>query len=85
MQIVRPFANTVMRMDISSDEDISAMVNTNNEFFYKQFVEASSDEDSDDDSDVLQEAPSLLHDHNEAMLHQWKGSVPGQAKSLDHN
>jgi hypothetical protein len=56
------------------------MVNTNNEFFYKHFVEASSDEDSDDDSDVLLAAPSLLHGHNEAMLHQWKGSVPGQAK-----
>jgi hypothetical protein len=71
-----------MRMDISSDVDISAMVNTNNEFFNKQFVETSSDEDSDDDSDVLQAAPRLLHDHNEAMLHQWKGSVPGQAKKF---
>jgi hypothetical protein len=69
MQIVRPVANTVMRMDISLDEDISSMVNTNNEFFYKQFVEASSNKDSDDDSDVLLAAPSILHDHNKAMLH----------------
>jgi hypothetical protein len=72
-------------MDTSSDEDISAMVNTKNEFFYKKFVQTSSDEDSDDDSDVLLAVPSLLHDHNEAMLHQWKGSVPDQAKNLDHN
>jgi hypothetical protein len=52
MQPVRPFTNRDVQIDSSSDKDITDVVTANNEFFYKHFIETSSDEDSDNDTYV---------------------------------
>jgi hypothetical protein len=61
--------------DSSSDEDdIAAIVNLNNEFFYTHFFNESdtdSDTYSDDDADLVVAVASVLHEENEASLPQW--------------
>jgi hypothetical protein len=64
------------RDSISDDDDIAAIINLNNEFFYTHFFD-EFDTDSDDDADLMVAVASVLHEENEAYLPQWRGSMPG--------
>jgi hypothetical protein len=73
-------------MDSSSyDDDISTIVNLNNEFFYTHFFKDWSDSESNDDVDLMVAMASILHEETEAYMPQWRGSVPGRATNLDRN
>jgi hypothetical protein len=69
-----------MQMDSSSDEDITVVITANNEFFYNYYVNALSDNDCKDDTDVLLAATRLLHNHNEVMLPSGRGSCQAEPK-----
>jgi hypothetical protein len=56
------------------NEDIVAIVNLNNEFFYTHFYD-ESDTDSDDDADLVVVVATILNEANEAYMPQWRGSV----------
>jgi hypothetical protein len=68
----------------SDDNDIAAIANLNNEFFYAHFFD-ESDTDSDDDADLMVVVATVLSESNEAYMPQWRGSVRGRATNLDHN
>jgi hypothetical protein len=68
----------------SDDDDIAAIVNLNNEFFYMHFFD-ESDTDSDDDADLMVAVATVLNEYNEAYMTQWRGSVKGRAANLDRN
>jgi hypothetical protein len=68
----------------SDDDDIAAIVNLNNEFFYMHFFD-ESDTDSDDDADLMVAVATVLNEYNEAYKTQWRGSVKGRAANLDRN
>jgi hypothetical protein len=71
--------------DSSSDnDDIPAIVNHNNEFFYMHFFD-ESDTDSDDDANLMVAVATILNEANEAYMPQWRGSVKGRAANLDRN
>jgi hypothetical protein len=60
----------------SDDDDIAAIVNLNNEFFYTHFND-KSDTDSDDDADLMVAVATVLNEQNKAYMPQWRGSVKG--------
>jgi hypothetical protein len=66
------------------DDDIAAIANLNNEFFYVHFF-VESDTDSDDDADLMVTMATVLNEANEAYMPQWRGSVKGRAANLDRN
>jgi hypothetical protein len=53
----------------SDDNDIVAIVNLNNMFFYSHFFE-ESDTESDGDADLMVAVASVLHEENEASMPQ---------------
>ncbi|XP_071677179.1 uncharacterized protein [Lolium perenne] len=57
------------------------MVDNDVEFFYKNFIDTSSDDESEDD--FLTEATLLIHEHNVAQIPVYRGSLPGRAPALD--
>jgi hypothetical protein len=84
-QPVRRFANMSAPRDSSSDDDnIAAIVNLNNEFFYTHFFD-ESDTDSNNDADLMVAVATVLNEANEAYMPQWRGSVKGRAANLDRN
>jgi hypothetical protein len=72
------------RDNSSYDDDIAAIVNLSNEFFYMHFFD-ESDTYSDDDADLVVVVASIPHEENEASLPQWRGFVLGRAANLDRN
>jgi hypothetical protein len=50
------------------------------QMFYKNFIESSLNEDSDDDSELMMAAAILLHEHSSKPVH--KGSVKGHATNV---
>jgi hypothetical protein len=68
----------------SEDDDIAAIANLNNEFFYTHFFD-ESDTDSDDDVDLMVVMATVLNEANEAYMPEWRGSVKGRAANLDRN
>jgi hypothetical protein len=72
------------RDNSSNEDDIAAIVNLNNEFFYTHIFD-ESDTDSDNDANLVVAVANVLHEENEASLPQWRGSVPGRAANLDRN
>jgi hypothetical protein len=71
-QPVWPIAKRSAAMDNSSDDKISSIVSSNTDFYYKHFIEESSNSESKDDFDLIA-ITAALHKDNEAQLHQWKG------------
>jgi hypothetical protein len=72
-------------MDSSSDDnDIAAIVNLNNQFFYTHLFD-ESDTESDDDADLMVAVARVLHEENKAYMPQGRGSMPGRAANLDPN
>jgi hypothetical protein len=54
--------------DSSSDkDDIAAIVNLNNEFFYTHFFD-KSETDSNDDADLMVAVATVLNEANEAYM-----------------
>ncbi|KAK1606915.1 hypothetical protein QYE76_030588 [Lolium multiflorum] len=51
------------------------IVDIDDEFFYKNFIDTSSDDESDDD--LLTEVALLIHEHNIAQIHVYRGSFRG--------
>jgi hypothetical protein len=49
----------------SDDNDIAAIANLNNDFFYAHFFDESNI-DSDDDADLMVAVDTVLHEANEA-------------------
>jgi hypothetical protein len=66
------------------DDDIAAIVNLNNEFFYTHFFNESNTK-SDDDADLMVVMATVLNEANEAYMPQWRGSMKGRAINLDRN
>ena len=58
------------------------MVDSGDEFFYKNYIDTSSNEESDDD-DMITQAALLIHEYNVAQIPVYKGSLPGRAPALD--
>jgi hypothetical protein len=75
---------SVLRDSSSDDDDIAAIVNLNNEFFYTHFFD-KFDTKSDDDADLMVAVATVLNEANEAYMPQWRGSVKGRAANLDRN
>jgi hypothetical protein len=48
-------------------------------------IEEWPNSDSEDDSDLMIDVTSVLHEDSEAQIPQWKGSVLSRANNLDHN
>jgi hypothetical protein len=63
----------------SGDDDIAAIVNLNNEFFYTHFFD-ESDTDSDDDADLIMVVATVLNEANEAYMPQWEGLREGASR-----
>jgi hypothetical protein len=59
---------SALRDSSPDDDDIAAIVNLNNEFFYTHFYE--SDTDSDDDADLVVAVATILNEANEAYMPQ---------------
>ena len=59
-------------------------MNINDEFLYNTFID-TSDESSDDDSDIMLAAATLIHNFNEAALPRHAGSFIGRASALDRD
>jgi hypothetical protein len=59
------------------DDDIAAIVNLNNEFFYTHFFD-ESETDFDDDADLVVAMATVLNEENKAYMPQWRGSVKGE-------
>lgn len=57
-------------------------MDSDDEFFYQNFID-TSDESSDDDSDIMMAAPTLIHQFNEDAHPRHVGSVVGRAPALD--
>jgi hypothetical protein len=57
------------RDSTSDDDDIVAIVNLNDEFFYTHFFD-ESDTDSDDDADLMVAVATVLTESNEAYMPQ---------------
>jgi hypothetical protein len=72
-------------MASGSDDNIEAIADLNNEFFYTHFFKDWSDTESDDDSDLMVTCASILNEEKENYMPQWRGSMPGRAANLDRN
>jgi hypothetical protein len=68
-----------------SDDELATIAILNNEFFYKHFIEDCSDSDSDDDSDLVVGATSILHEESEVHMPQWRGSLAGHVQLFNDN
>jgi hypothetical protein len=75
---------SVSRDSSLDDDDIAAIANLSNEFFYPHFFD-ESDTNSDDDADLMVAVATVLNEANEAYMPQWRGSVKGRAANLDRN
>jgi hypothetical protein len=53
----------------SDDDDIAAIGNLNNEFFYTHFFD-ESDTDSDNDADLMVAVATILNEANDAYMPQ---------------
>jgi hypothetical protein len=60
------------------------MADSSDEFFYKNFIDTSSDE-SNDDTEVTVAMTLLAHDHEENHRPFYRGSLPGRSAALNHN
>jgi hypothetical protein len=65
-------------MASSSDDDIKAIVDLNNVFFYTHFFKDLSDSESNDDSDLMVACGTILNEENKNYMPQWRGSMPGR-------
>jgi hypothetical protein len=72
-------------MASSSDDDIEAIAELNNEIFYTHFFEDWSDSEFDDDSDLMVVCATILNKENENYMPQWRGSMPSRTANLDRN
>ena len=59
-------------------------MDSDDEFFYKTFID-TSDESSDDDTEIMMVAATLIHNFNESALPRHVGSVIGRAPALDRD
>ncbi|KAK1605896.1 hypothetical protein QYE76_029569 [Lolium multiflorum] len=57
------------------------MVDSDDDYFFKNFIDTSSDEKSDDD--FLTEAALIIHEHNVSQIPVYRGSLPGRAAALE--
>ncbi|KAK1614906.1 hypothetical protein QYE76_020423 [Lolium multiflorum] len=57
------------------------MVDSDDEYFFKNFIDTSSDEESDDE--FFTEAALLIHEHIVSQIPVYRGSLPGHAAALD--
>src|SRR4051812_39499854 len=60
------------------------MTDSADEFFYDNFIESSTEESSDDDTDILF-ATLLVNEHFARQRPKFRGSIPGHAPALDRN
>jgi hypothetical protein len=65
MQPVRPFVNRIAAVASNWDDDIEAIADLNNEFFYTHFFENWLDTEYDDDSNLMVTCASILNEKNE--------------------
>ena len=59
-------------------------MDSDDEFFYKTFIN-TSDESSDDDTEIMMVATTLIHNFNQAAWPRHVGSVVGRAPALDRD
>ncbi|XP_051221465.1 uncharacterized protein [Lolium perenne] len=57
------------------------MGDSDDEYFFKNFIDTSSDEESDDD--FFTEAALIIHEHNVSQIPVFRGSLPGRTAALD--
>ncbi|XP_051186503.2 uncharacterized protein [Lolium perenne] len=57
------------------------MVDSDDDYFFKNFIDTSSDEDSDDE--FFTDAALIIHDHIVSQIPVHRGSLPGRAAALD--
>jgi hypothetical protein len=72
-------------MSSSSYDDIEAIADLNNEFFYTHFFKGWSDSESDDDSDLMVACATILNEENENYMSHWRGFMAGRATNLDRS
>jgi hypothetical protein len=72
-------------MSSSSGDNIEAIANLNNEFFYTHFFKGWSDSESDDDSHLMVACATILNEENENYMSQWRGFMAGGAANLDRS
>ena len=58
------------------------LMDSDDEFLYHTFID-TSDESSDDDSDIMVAAATLIHNFNQNAVPRHVGSVVGRAPALD--
>jgi hypothetical protein len=58
------------------------MDNSSIEFFYKHVIDTSSDSDSDDGTEILMVAATLIHEHNERQMPRFGGSTRPHMSNL---
>ncbi|KAK1603841.1 hypothetical protein QYE76_027514 [Lolium multiflorum] len=57
------------------------MVDSDDDYFFKNFIDTSSDEDSDDE--FFTDAALIIHEHIVSQIPVHQGSLPGRAAALD--
>jgi hypothetical protein len=57
------------------------MVDSDDEYYFKNFIDTSSEEESDDD--FVTDAAMLIHEHIVSQIPVYRGSLPGRAAALD--
>ncbi|KAK1669475.1 hypothetical protein QYE76_057634 [Lolium multiflorum] len=57
------------------------MVDSNDEYYFKNFIDTSSEEESD--ADFFTGATLLIHEHTVSQIPVYRGSLPGRAAALD--
>jgi hypothetical protein len=57
------------------------MVDSDDDYFFKNFIDTSSDEDSDDE--FFTDDALIIHDHVVSQIPVHRGSLPGRAAALD--
>ncbi|KAK1660902.1 hypothetical protein QYE76_049061 [Lolium multiflorum] len=60
---------------------LQIMVDSDDEYFFKNFIDTSSDEESDDD--FVTEAALIIREHNVSQSSIFRGSLPGRKATLD--
>ncbi|KAK1627356.1 hypothetical protein QYE76_001671 [Lolium multiflorum] len=57
------------------------MVDSDDEYYFKNFIDTSSEEESDDE--FFTDAAVLIHEHIVSQIPVFRGSLPGRAAALD--
>ncbi|KAK1608299.1 hypothetical protein QYE76_031972 [Lolium multiflorum] len=85
-----PFAAAPFPPEVSSPARVSRrlrrpclqiMVDSDDEYYFKNFIDTSSEEESDDD--FFTDAALLIHEHIVSQIPVHRGSLPGRAAALD--